>query len=382
MGSVGNPNPWTPYDNYKVCPQGICSIYCPQFCYFIFPPPPPDDDDSATTFSPLIIAIIGVLASAFLLVSYYTIVTRFCKRRNQATGLENDENQEGIAHQDQWQAASTGLDEAVIKTITVCKYQKGDGLIDGSECAVCLSEFRDDEPLRLLPKCSHAFHLPCIDTWLKSHSNCPLCRANVVALAHPVQTSSSALNVDAYAVQRPVDALVLEVDDDRERTCREQEVVVSVVCDHDDNGDSDAKNPLNIEDVKLFRRSISLGTFKFQGMILGSEVVRIGEDLQVRKDEISNVGSSMKRCLANSPNQVSTALGKRGYHDISEVICGPSHLEWMVGGRGGGGGGQGIPENDHPRAWLRSDQVVGWGGRGRNLQGTGGGAAQLEAGPV
>ncbi|KAL0339191.1 UNVERIFIED_CONTAM: RING-H2 finger protein ATL52 [Sesamum angustifolium] len=303
MGSVGNPNPWAPYDNYKDCSQGFCSIYCPQFCYFIFPPPPPDDD-SATTLSPLIIAVIGVLASAFLLISYYTVVTRFCRRRNQATGLENDENHEGSIAQDQWHAASTGLDEAVINTITVCKYQKGDGLIEGSECVVCLSEFRDDEPLRLLPKCSHAFHLPCIDTWLKSHSNCPLCRANVVALPHPVQTSS-ALSLDAYTVQRPVDTLVLEVDDDhRERTCRDEEVVVSIVCDHDQDDDSDAKSPvrggLNTEDVKVFRRSISLGTFTFQGKILGSEVVRIGEvdqDLQVGKDETS-FGSSMKRSLS------------------------------------------------------------------------------------
>uniref|UniRef100_A0A6N2L204 RING-type E3 ubiquitin transferase n=1 Tax=Salix viminalis TaxID=40686 RepID=A0A6N2L204_SALVM len=50
----------------------------------------------------------------------------------------------------------------------------------GTECSVCLNEFRDDETLRLLPKCSHAFHIPCIDTWLGSHTNCPLCRAPIV----------------------------------------------------------------------------------------------------------------------------------------------------------------------------------------------------------
>ncbi|KAL3832991.1 hypothetical protein ACJIZ3_007727 [Penstemon smallii] len=131
MGSVGNSNPWAPYDNYKDCSLGICSIYCPQFCYLIFPPPPPSDDDSATPFSPLIIAIIGVLASAFLLVSYYTIVTRYCKRTNVQTNAETEE----IGHDDhQWsQIASSGLDEATIKTITVCKYKKGDGLIEGND---------------------------------------------------------------------------------------------------------------------------------------------------------------------------------------------------------------------------------------------------------
>ncbi|KAK9169058.1 hypothetical protein Syun_001198 [Stephania yunnanensis] len=37
--------------------------------------------------------------------------------------------------------------------------------------------FQEEKNLRMLPKCSHAFYLPCIDTWLKSHSNCPLFRA-------------------------------------------------------------------------------------------------------------------------------------------------------------------------------------------------------------
>lgn len=44
------------------------------------------------------------------------------------------------------------------------------------ECAVCLSRFEDADILRLLPKCKHAFHLDCVDTWLVSHSTCPLCR--------------------------------------------------------------------------------------------------------------------------------------------------------------------------------------------------------------
>ncbi|KAI4349681.1 hypothetical protein L6164_010241 [Bauhinia variegata] len=47
------------------------------------------------------------------------------------------------------------------------------------ECAVCLSEFEDDDEGRVLPSCNHAFHSQCIDTWFLSHSNCPLCRAPV-----------------------------------------------------------------------------------------------------------------------------------------------------------------------------------------------------------
>ncbi|XP_058179588.1 E3 ubiquitin-protein ligase ATL6-like [Rhododendron vialii] len=46
-------------------------------------------------------------------------------------------------------------------------------------CAVCVSEFEDNETLRLLPKCDHVFHPDCIDLWLASHSTCPICRANL-----------------------------------------------------------------------------------------------------------------------------------------------------------------------------------------------------------
>lgn len=60
------------------------------------------------------------------------------------------------------------------------KYKKGEGVIEGTECSVCLSEFQEEEMLRLLPKCNHAFHVSCIDTWLRSHTNCPLCRAGIV----------------------------------------------------------------------------------------------------------------------------------------------------------------------------------------------------------
>ncbi|KAK7407151.1 hypothetical protein VNO78_08828 [Psophocarpus tetragonolobus] len=206
MASLGNPKSWVPYMNNKDCSQEFCSMYCPQWCYVIYPPPPPFEfpgDDSSPNFSPLVIAVIGVLASAFLLVSYYTIISKYCGSResaeieDQEENVELDEDHNPSLHEP-WHAATIGLDEALIKSITVCKYKKGDGLVEVTDCPVCLSEFQDDENVRLLPKCSHAFHLPCIDTWLKSHSSCPLCRAsiftfNAAALhaANPVMELSS-----------------------------------------------------------------------------------------------------------------------------------------------------------------------------------------------
>ncbi|KAG5534274.1 hypothetical protein RHGRI_022408 [Rhododendron griersonianum] len=75
-----------------------------------------------------------------------------------------------------------GLDPAAINSFPLFIYSEiknhriGKGELS---CAVCVSEFEDNERLRLLPKCDHAFHPECIDPWLASHSTCPICRANL-----------------------------------------------------------------------------------------------------------------------------------------------------------------------------------------------------------
>ncbi|KAE8716531.1 RING-H2 finger protein ATL46 [Hibiscus syriacus] len=70
----------------------------------------------------------------------------------------------------------SGLDQSFIDALPVFLYKEIMGLKEPSDCAVCLCEFLEEDKLRLLPLCSHAFHIDCIDTWLMSNSTCPLCR--------------------------------------------------------------------------------------------------------------------------------------------------------------------------------------------------------------
>nr|XP_016496321.1 PREDICTED: RING-H2 finger protein ATL52-like [Nicotiana tabacum] len=273
---VSNPRTWVPYMSTRDCSQGFCSLYCPQWCYIIFPPPPPfefPDDDSSPNFSPLVIAIIGILASAFLLVSYYAIISKYCENRN-VTRRENNEEDSELEDQDHdpsnhepWHASTGGLDEAVIKSITVFKYKKGDGLLtEGTDCSVCLSEFQEDESLRLLPKCSHAFHVTCIDTWLKSHSNCPLCRANIIfpnASPPPIMEIIPLANEPTPQVQP---------ENDIEMGIREEE-----------SQEEDVTNHINQE----VRRSVSMD-YESQGRLSIADVLRIDhdefEDCQLQRD--------------------------------------------------------------------------------------------------
>jgi hypothetical protein len=100
------------------------------------------------------------------------------------TNLGNDDPEggggggAGVVHH-VWYIRTVGLDEAAIESIAATRYRAGAGLLGAADCSVCLGEFSDGELLRLLPKCGHAFHVPCIDTWLRAHVNCPLCRAPV-----------------------------------------------------------------------------------------------------------------------------------------------------------------------------------------------------------
>lgn len=75
--------------------------------------------------------------------------------------------------------SSQGLDLSILKALSTFVYSSASHHGPVLECAVCLSEFEDQDRGRVLPKCNHAFHVECIDPWFGSHSNCPLCRAPV-----------------------------------------------------------------------------------------------------------------------------------------------------------------------------------------------------------
>ncbi|XP_022970592.1 RING-H2 finger protein ATL63-like [Cucurbita maxima] len=78
-------------------------------------------------------------------------------------------------------APSKGLDPSVISAIPLFVYESEEKKCTAvMECVICLSEFEERELGRRLPKCSHGFHLECIDMWLNSHASCPVCRAPVL----------------------------------------------------------------------------------------------------------------------------------------------------------------------------------------------------------
>ncbi|XP_050371834.1 RING-H2 finger protein ATL2-like [Argentina anserina] len=96
-------------------------------------------------------------------------------RRNRRTNIIFHEDASGAAVS----TATRGLDVAVLKSLPVFVYDSETHPEPILECAVCLSEFEENETGRVLPKCKHSFHIECIDMWFHSHSTCPLCRCAV-----------------------------------------------------------------------------------------------------------------------------------------------------------------------------------------------------------
>ncbi|KAG8087512.1 hypothetical protein GUJ93_ZPchr0010g9401 [Zizania palustris] len=171
------------------------------------PPPPPSlpppasfDATFQSRISPSILLIILILAVIFFVSGLLHLLVRFILRpapRDPGDADSGDMN--ATAFQGQLQQLfhlhDAGVDQSFIETLPVFLYGAvvGAGRKDPFDCAVCLCEFADDDRLRLLPKCSHAFHVDCIDTWLLSHSTCPLCRRSLLADFSPYGSGCSPL---------------------------------------------------------------------------------------------------------------------------------------------------------------------------------------------
>lgn len=86
-------------------------------------------------------------------------------------------------------------------------------------CAICLETFSDKEKIRKLGKlkdfsrfpsyilfvstgCTHYYHIECIDPWLLSHQNCPLCNQSILQTAIPSISST----VEPSSVAHPIPA--------------------------------------------------------------------------------------------------------------------------------------------------------------------------------
>ncbi|KAL2241038.1 RING-H2 finger protein ATL52-like [Sesamum indicum] len=261
---------------------------CPDECYKYLPPQPPPPSASNHPHSSTLILTLSILGPVFLFLSYLTIRRYLSSwrnsRRRSSPGLENDNLREDFIDELQgpvvdhpiWYIRTVGLPQSVIDSITMFKYKKDQGLTEETDCSVCLSEFQEDESIRLLPKCSHAFHGPCIDTWLRSHKNCPVCRAPVSSEAPGSTDSGSRVENQMESVPETLPELGSDEQGETRNVCEnisELPVednhlaeVLSNDCRHNDTRNGDFRIQSDLADRRVgmdqelqpVRRSVSL----------------------------------------------------------------------------------------------------------------------------
>ncbi|XP_038682573.1 E3 ubiquitin-protein ligase RING1-like [Tripterygium wilfordii] len=317
-----------PSNKFGYC-LSSCKDFCPDICNDDFPiqfPPP-----SPITFTyhrsrvlnKFLIVLIVVICVCFLGICCYTVYVRyFANRRRSQPPEEDPETHDEFLDEDHgpvvdhhvWYINTVGLQPSVISAIMVCKYKRGEGLVEGTECSVCLNEFQEDETLRLLPKCSHAFHIPCIDTWLRSHTNCPMCRAPIVKNTAG-SSSSSAANIGNSGTG--------------------EEAVQNRILEADEESDTEMEDEAEAEENEL-----GVESGRKRGEILDEEV---GEEVQpIRRsfslDSLSALKITQNLAIVPSvePNRISDArmvkANKPGSRSFSQRIVGDLSLLRAMGG--------------------------------------------------
>ncbi|CAF2057915.1 BnaC06g12870D [Brassica napus] len=158
---------------------------------FAYPPPfykdpilsPPPPSSCGNRISPAVMFVIVILAVLFFISGLLHLLVRFLtKRPSRPNRYPEISTSDALQRQLQqlFHLNDSGLDQAFIDALPVFHYKEMVGASkEPFDCAVCLCEFTEKDKLRLLPMCSHAFHLTCIDTWLQSNSTCPLCRGTL-----------------------------------------------------------------------------------------------------------------------------------------------------------------------------------------------------------
>ncbi|KAL1549372.1 RING-H2 finger protein ATL52-like [Salvia divinorum] len=134
--------------------------------------------------SPLLISMLGIVATVIAIMAYHFLLANYCIKRRAAQSATAP-------------PPPTGVDNKVIESIPIVAFSewKRSGINQG-ECAVCLGEFEDDDSVRLLPNCTHVFHVSCIDQWFAAHTSCPLCRIPVLRQKTDSAPASPDLAVD------------------------------------------------------------------------------------------------------------------------------------------------------------------------------------------
>ena len=135
---------------------------------------------SSSYFNTALFVAVIVVVALFVLATVYKVFV------NQSQPPRPNQNVLLTAQPSTTQSASgQGVGKEALKALPIAHVSQLLSSVKSAErlreCAVCLAEYQEEEELKVLPACRHWFHAACIDTWLKKHTTCPVCRADIKA---------------------------------------------------------------------------------------------------------------------------------------------------------------------------------------------------------
>ncbi|KAI3985815.1 hypothetical protein MKX01_026601 [Papaver californicum] len=248
--------------------------------------PSPPSSSNGSRISPAVLFIIVILAVIFFISGLLHLLVRFLIKQPSSSSNSQSNRYPEMSGTDALQRQlqqlfhlhDSGLDQAFIDALPVFMYKDIMGLKEPFDCPVCLCEFSEDDKLRLLPMCSHAFHINCIDTWLLSNSTCPLCRGTLFQ--------------NGFSMENPV----YDFDEPREEDCVQGDCETGFVS---------SKKPIEIEEATCEKRVYPVRLGKFRNVnnneaVVGGEGVTGGAGA-LERDTIAETSSSnldARRCFS------------------------------------------------------------------------------------
>ncbi|RID61107.1 hypothetical protein BRARA_E00281 [Brassica rapa] len=122
--------------------------------------------------SKILLVTIVAFSIIIIIVFTYHLYERFIVRRRRSTF-------QGHSFTVVTQPPKRGLDKVAIASLPTFVVGVNGDDVPATECAVRLALLEEKDTARMLPNCKHVFHMTCVDTWLTTHSTCPICRTEV-----------------------------------------------------------------------------------------------------------------------------------------------------------------------------------------------------------
>lgn len=130
-------------------------------------------NDNGKIILAAVLSLFAIVMNFIILQIYYRYLLR------QQASLDRRTTQEALDEIHSIESPMAGLDPLTMASLPKFIYSASAQLDHGeevTECSVCLSTIVEETMVKLLPNCTHRFHVECIDMWLSSNTTCPICR--------------------------------------------------------------------------------------------------------------------------------------------------------------------------------------------------------------